>query len=70
MCNFHSTARRSDNRVIKLPIRQAHFLEGDISAFDAPFFSITGPEAAAMDPQSRLLLETSYRALENGTLIF
>jgi acyl transferase domain-containing protein len=34
--------------------------------FDAPFFSITANEAAAMDPQQRMVLEASYRALENG----
>ncbi|MCJ1314520.1 hypothetical protein MMC25_008202 [Agyrium rufum] len=55
------------NQLDTLPIRQAHFLQGDVSTFDAPFFSIAAQEAAATDPQSRLLLETSYRALENGT---
>lgn len=47
-------------------VRAAHFLREDITAFDAPFFSITPPEAACMDPQQRGLLETVYRALENG----
>ena len=32
-------------------------------AFDAAFFSIPAPEAAAMDAQQRLLLETSFEAL-------
>lgn len=47
-------------------VRAAHFLREDITAFDAPFFSITPPEAACMDPQQRGLLETVYRAFENG----
>lgn len=42
-------------------------MKEDLAAFDASFFSITADEAKAMDPQHRLLLETSYRALENGT---
>ena len=47
-------------------VKKAHFLQEDISKFDAPFFSITPAEAACMDPQQRGLLETVYRALENG----
>jgi acyl transferase domain-containing protein len=47
--------------------RGGHFLEDDPASFDAPFFSITAKEAAAMDPQHRCLLEISYLALENGT---
>jgi acyl transferase domain-containing protein len=43
-----------------------HFLAEDPGLFDAPFFSITASEAAAMDPQQRMMLETSYLALESG----
>ncbi|CAI6290866.1 unnamed protein product [Periconia digitata] len=50
----------------KLYSRGSYFLNGDPAAFDAPFFSITAHEAAAMDPQQRWLLEASYRALENA----
>lgn len=46
--------------------RGGHFLKNDISAFDAPFFSTSTNEAKAMDPQMRLLLETSYHAFEAG----
>jgi acyl transferase domain-containing protein len=43
-------------------------LKEDIKLFDAPFFSVSAPEAECMDPQQRFLLETTYRALENGRL--
>ncbi|KAK4059825.1 uncharacterized protein Triagg1_10981 [Trichoderma aggressivum f. europaeum] len=47
---------------------RAHFLNGDISAFDANFFSLSRPDAIAMDPQQRLMLEVSYEAFENAGL--
>jgi acyl transferase domain-containing protein len=43
------------------------FLE-DVAGFDAEFFGITEAEATAMDPQHRLLLETSWEAMEHGGL--
>ncbi|KAI1800249.1 hypothetical protein F4811DRAFT_556979 [Daldinia bambusicola] len=46
--------------------RGGHYIDGDISAFDAPFFTMSGTEAKAMDPQLRLLLETTYHALESA----
>ncbi|RHZ54247.1 uncharacterized protein CDV56_107115 [Aspergillus thermomutatus] len=49
-----------------LNVRHAHFMNGDIAAFDAPFFSITPAEAKAMDPQQRMALECTYEALENA----
>ncbi|PWY93041.1 hypothetical protein BO94DRAFT_615778 [Aspergillus sclerotioniger CBS 115572] len=48
------------------PVKGGHFLAEDITAFDAPFFSVSAVEAASMDPQQQLLLETSYVALENA----
>ncbi|KAG7103603.1 Highly reducing polyketide synthase alt5 like protein [Verticillium longisporum] len=53
-------------RAGSLNVTKGHFLNGDIAAFDAPFFSITPAEAAGMDPQQRGLLESTYRALENA----
>jgi acyl transferase domain-containing protein len=44
-----------------------YFIQQDISHFDAPFFSMTAKEAAAMDPMKRLLLEVSYESIEDGT---
>ncbi|KAK4042013.1 PKS01 highly reducing polyketide synthase [Parachaetomium inaequale] len=42
----------------------AHFLQEDISLFDAKFFNVSRDEARAMDPQQRLMLEVVYEALE------
>ena len=38
----------------------------DIDQFDAPFFRISPVEAQLLDPQQRLMLETSWRALEDA----
>ncbi|KAF2871202.1 hypothetical protein BDV95DRAFT_443995, partial [Massariosphaeria phaeospora] len=62
---YHSTTRREGSSVAP---RGASFLKDDVSLFDAPFFSISAAEAAAMDPQQRILLETSYHAFENAGL--
>jgi len=45
---------------------KGHWMAGDISEFDAPFFSINATEAMSMDPQQRMAMEVAYEAFENG----
>ncbi|TGJ78460.1 hypothetical protein E0Z10_g10307, partial [Xylaria hypoxylon] len=60
---FHHPDRTRGDSV---SLKGGHFIQQEIGAFDAPFFSISASEAEGMDPQSRSLLETTYRALENA----
>ncbi|KAK4173467.1 putative polyketide synthase [Triangularia setosa] len=43
-----------------------HFLQEDIGLFDANFFNLSAETAAALDPQFRLQLESTYEALESA----
>ena len=48
-------------------VRNASLLD-DVAGFDADFFGMSPREAAPMDPQHRLLLETGWSALEDAGL--
>ena len=48
-------------------VKWGAFLD-DVAGFDAEFFGINEREATAIDPQHRLLLETSWEAMEHGGL--
>ncbi|HKP41458.1 type I polyketide synthase, partial [Mycobacterium sp.] len=49
----------------KMVARRAGFVD-DVAGFDAPFFSISAREAEFMDPQHRMLLETTWSAVEHA----
>jgi acyl transferase domain-containing protein len=50
----------------KTNARFGAFLENDIRAFDAPFFSISPREAKSLDPLQRMVLEVVYEAFETA----
>ncbi len=48
------------------PIAARYGAMDDLELFDPGFFNISPKEAAAMDPAQRIILEESYRALEDA----
>lgn len=64
--NIDAFYHPNGDRLDTLNTRGGHFVRGDLSAFDAPFFSIPRTEANSLDPQQRGLLECTYHALENA----
>ncbi|MCL4104718.1 UNVERIFIED_CONTAM: hypothetical protein GTU68_034157 [Idotea baltica] len=55
----------ADREPGKMYTKEGGFLD-DIADFDAAFFNISDQEACWIDPQHRMLLENSYRALEHA----
>src|ERR1700757_2251272 len=58
---FHSDAGRPG----PMNTRYAHFID-DIDLFDNEFFGIPPVEAAALDPQQRLVLQSAWRGNEDA----
>ncbi|MBB5959791.1 acyl transferase domain-containing protein [Saccharothrix tamanrassetensis] len=50
------------------PAHRMGLLE-DVSAFDAEFFGISRRQAAHMDPQQRLMVETTWEAFEDAGIV-
>jgi acyl transferase domain-containing protein/NADPH:quinone reductase-like Zn-dependent oxidoreductase/surfactin synthase thioesterase subunit len=59
---------RDPGRAGHLCTRSGGYLE-DVTSFDAYFFGITPHEAARMDPQQRLFLETTWEALQDAGIV-
>ncbi|KAI0392953.1 putative polyketide synthase [Xylariaceae sp. FL0594] len=57
---------RKEGSLNTIAVEGGHFIDEDLAAFDADFFSISAMEASSIDPMQRWLLETAFRALENG----
>ncbi|ETS75004.1 hypothetical protein PFICI_13488 [Pestalotiopsis fici W106-1] len=53
------------NESLKGTPHNACFLERNVTAFDAEFFGMSSDEDLGADPQQRVLLEVTYRALED-----
>jgi acyl transferase domain-containing protein/acyl carrier protein len=64
VADFHDPLGRAQGKTYTL----AAGLVEDVGAFDAKFFGIPAVEAAALDPQQRMLLEVSWHALEHAGL--
>ncbi|MBV8349310.1 MAG: type I polyketide synthase, partial [Mycolicibacterium sp.] len=60
---FHSNSPRPGT----MNTRHAHFID-DADIFDNEFFGISPVEAAALDPQQRLVLQSAWRAIEDAAL--
>ena len=63
IARFHSASPRPGT----MNTRHAHFID-DADIFDHEFFGISPGEAAALDPQQRLVLQSAWRAIEDAAL--
>ncbi|KAK0406688.1 hypothetical protein QR680_018734 [Steinernema hermaphroditum] len=63
---YSSTFSSDWNDLLLGKIPRDYLIDWQPDMFDAEFFGINPKEAACIDPQQKLLLELTYRALENA----
>ncbi|KAI1484809.1 thiolase-like protein [Biscogniauxia mediterranea] len=59
---------RKEKSLNTIPVKGGHFVQEDLSVFDAGFFSISPAEAAAIDPMQRWLLRRHLEHWKMGPL--
>ena len=59
---FHDSTGRPGT----IKAKEGNFLDLDLGAFDAGFFSMTQAQIEQADPQQRILLETVYESVVNA----
>jgi acyl transferase domain-containing protein len=64
LCTVGYYNENGDMRGRSNVLHKSYLLEEDVRHFDNSFFHINPKEAADMDPQQRILLETAYEAFE------
>ncbi|KAL7906095.1 putative polyketide synthase [Trichoderma velutinum] len=66
--NLKGVYHPNNERISTSHVKGAHFIEDDVTCFDAAFFNYSGETAQALDPQFRMQLESTFEALENAGL--
>ncbi|KAL5095526.1 hypothetical protein Trisim1_000297 [Trichoderma cf. simile WF8] len=66
--NLKGVYHPNNERIATSHVKGAHFIQEDVTSFDAAFFNYSGETAQALDPQFRLQLESTFEALENAGL--
>jgi acyl transferase domain-containing protein len=65
VCIFSENINKLATDFSQIHAKSAYFIKDDTKAFDSAFFGLTKKEVLSMDPQQRMLLESTYHALEN-----
>ncbi|KAL6701443.1 putative polyketide synthase [Trichoderma pleuroticola] len=66
--NLKGVYHPNNERISTSHVKGAHFIQDDVTCFDAAFFNYSGETAQALDPQFRMQLESTFEALESAGL--